>query len=78
MKINNKPILIDVFNRVLMLSHAPLERIERTSEGIVGKPEQIEDVELIWKDGSIERFSIRDIDETETFMAICEAITKHG
>lgn len=78
MTLNNKPILIDVFNHLLMHAASPLEHIERISEGFVSTPEYVEDIELYYRDGCIERFSIRDMDKTDVFMAICEAITRHG
>ena len=78
MNLTNKPVLIDAFNHLLMHAAGPLAKIERVSEGFLDTPEYIEDVMLYYRDGVIERFSIKEMDKTETFMAIVEAIARHG
>lgn len=78
MNLNIKPIVVDSLN--LLLNQAgpvPLMHIERISGGIVGGPGQMEDIELYYRDGTIERFSILEMDKSEMFMAIIEAIIKH-
>lgn len=76
---NHKPVMIDSLN--LALHHAqpglPVIKVVRISAGMVGTDSQVEDVEICYKNGVIERFSILNMDKTEAFITIMDAILKH-
>lgn len=79
MQINNKPIVVDGLNMVLgHINQSYVTGIRRTSEGILGSPDQIEEVEIFYRDGSSERISILDMDTSEMFVKICSMIATHA
>ena len=79
MQINNKPIVIDGLNMAIgHIRQSFVLRIRRTSEGILGSPEQIEDIEIFYRDGSSERISVLEMETSEMFVKICSMIATHA
>lgn len=79
MQINTKPIIIDVLNTMIRhMPGGPIVSIERISEGIVGTPGQIENVEITYKDGVSERISVLEMSPEEMFIEICSMISIHA
>lgn len=79
MQINTKPIIIESLN--ILTRHmpgGPIVSIERISEGNVGTPDQIENVEITYKDGVSERISVLEMSPEEMFIEICSMISIHA
>ena len=79
MQINNKPIIIESLDRILgLMPGCPVIGIKRISEGILGQPGQIEDMQIIYRDGTSEKISIIEMTGAETFIEICSMIATHA
>ena len=79
MQISTKPIIIDALNTMIRhMPGGPIVCIERISEGIVGTPDQIENVEITYRDGVSERISILEMSPEEMFIEICSMISIHA
>ena len=76
--VNSKPVMVDALKRAAMFG-APttIVDIKRISAGHVGTPEQIEDVEITFRDGTIEKISIKEMSTDEAFVTLCQMIGAH-
>lgn len=79
MQINNKPIIIESIDRILsLMPGCPVIAIKRISEGVLGQPGQVEDMQIIYRDGCSETISIIEMTGAETFIKICSMIATHA
>ena len=79
MQINSKPIIIEGIDRLLgLMPGCIVIGIKRVSEGILGQPGQIEELQILYRDGTEERISIIEMTTAETFVKICSMIATHA